>query len=470
MEYSQNDEFDDISLIKFESMLKTNHVLFFDSDEFENIIHHYLENGKVSLAKKAIKLGLQQHPTSINLCLFEIEILVIENKFKEADRLLDELHSLEPNNEEIYIQKANVLSKQDKHKKAINALLIALDLSDNLEGDADLYGLIGMEYLFLDQFENALIYFKKCIALDITDYSALHNIIFCFDFLDKNDEAITFLNVYLDKNPYCEVAWHQLGRQYYDIKDYTKANTAFDFAIISDDTFVGAYMEKGKTLEKEKKYKEAIESYKITLALEDPTSFALLRIGYCYEKLGKNDLAVQFYERTVEEDPLLDKGWIAITKFYTKNKNYQKALFFINKAINIDADNVVYWKYYARINQRLNFLEEAERGYKRTLELGNYEIDTWLNRTDILINLGEYEAAVFNLLQAIEFYPESAEIEYRLGGLYFKLLEVEKGRYHLKNGLRLNKDYDFIIAELFPNLLNRPMVKDIILTSKKSSN
>ena len=69
------------------------------------------------------------------------------------------------------------------------------------------------------------------------------------------------------------------------LKDYKKALAAFDFAIISDDTFVGAYLEKGKVLEKIKRYDEAIENYKITLKLDDPTSFALLRIGNCYEKL-----------------------------------------------------------------------------------------------------------------------------------------------------------------------------------------
>lgn len=469
MDNSKNDEFNDLPLSRFEIMLKSNDILFFDSNEFENIINHYLDNGKVSLAKKAIKLGLQQHPTSINLRLFKIEILVIENKFEEANILLDELYYLEPNNEEVYIQKANVLSKQDQHQKAINALLIALDLSDTPEGASDLYGLIGMEHLFLDQFDKAIFYFKKCVDIDVTDYSALHNVIYCYDFLDKNQEAIDFLNIYLDKNPYCEIAWHQLGRQYFALKDYKKANTAFDFAIISDDTFVGAYLEKGKVLEKQKKYEEAIENYKITLALEDPTSFALLRMGHCYEKLGQYDMAVQFFDKTVEEDPLLDKGWIAITKFYSKHQDYQKALYFINKAINIDGDNVLYWKLYASINQRLNFLEEAERGYKRTLELGNYELDTWLNRADILINLGEYEASIYNLLQAIEFYPESAEIEYRLGGLYFKQLEADKGRYHLKNGLRLNKEYAFIVEELFPNIQSHKMVKQIMQSSKKSS-
>lgn len=469
MDFSQNEDYNNISLIKFESMLKTNAVLFFDSSEFENIIHHYLENGKISLAKKAIKMGLQQHPTSVNLQLFKIEILVIENKFEEADIILEELHHLEPNNEEIYIQKANVLSKQDFHKKAINALLIALELSTEPDGKSDLYGLIGMEYLFLEEYKNALTFFKKCLLEDNSDYSALHNIIYCFDFLDKTEDAIDFLNTYVDTNPYSEIAWHQLGRQYFSIKEYDKAKAAFDFAIISDDTFVGAYLEKGKVLEKQKKYEEAIENYKITLALEDPTSFALLRIGYCYEKLGNNELAVHFFNRTVEEDPLLDKGWIAITRFYHKQKNYQKALHFIKKAVNIDNDNVLYWKLYAKINLRLNFFEEAEVGFKRALDLGNYEIDTWINRTDVLIKLGEYDAAIYNLLQAIEFYPESAEIEYRLGALYFKLMENNKGHYHLKNALRLNGDYDFIIEELFPNLLKRPLIKEIILSSKKSS-
>ena len=79
MEFSQNDN-NNLPLTKFESMLKTNNVLFFDSEEFENIIHHYLNQGKVALAKKAIKLGLEQHPTSINLRLFKVEVYIFENQ------------------------------------------------------------------------------------------------------------------------------------------------------------------------------------------------------------------------------------------------------------------------------------------------------------------------------------------------------------------------------------------------------
>lgn len=274
--------------------------------------------------------------------------------------------------------------------------------------------------------------------------------------------------MYLDTNPYCEVAWHQLGKQYFGLKEFEKALTSFDFAVISDDMFIGAYIEKGKVLEKLKRYDEAIENYKITLVLNDPTSFALLRIGHCYENLNKGDLAVQHFYKTVEEDPLLDKGWIAITNYYCKQNNHQKALYYINKAINIDAENVVYWKLYASINQRLNFLEEAERGYKRTLELGNYELDTWLARGDILTELGEFQAAIYNLDQAAEFYPDQPEIEYRLTGLYFTLNQPSEGYVHLNNALHLDKDFDFIIEELFPRIYKRKSIKEIITNFKNS--
>lgn len=461
MEFSHNDN-NNLPLTKFESMLKTNHVLFFDSEEFENIIHHYLNQGKIALAKKAIKLGLDQHPTSINLKLFKVEIYVFEDKLADADALLNELYSLSPLNEEIYIQKANVLSKKDEHLKAIEVLKKALKLTDDV---VDLYSLIGMEYLFLDRFEDAKTYFMKCLEQDLDDYSALYNVIYCFEFLNQNEDAISYLNVFLDKNPYCEVAWHQLGKQYVILKKYKKALAAYDFAIISDDTFVGAYLERGKVLEELKRYEDAIENYNISLQLDEPTSFALLRVGNCYEKLKNDDLAVQYYYRTVHEDPLLDKGWIAITKFYNKKRNYQKALYYINKAINIDTENVMYWKLYSQINQRLKLYEEAERGYKKTLELGNYELNTWLSRGDLLIKLGEPQAAIYNFEQAVEFYPENAEIEFRLAGLYFSLNEKSKGTFYLKNGLKHNEEYNFIIEELFPEVSNKIFVKNLLKTN-----
>ena len=458
MHLSQNEEHN-FSLTKFESMLKTNDILFFDSNEFEAIIYHYLENGKFALAKKAVKLGLEQHPNNTILQLFKVEILIFEDKLKEADIILNNLHDLEPSNEEIYIQKANIFSKRDAHKQAIEMLKCALEVSAD---EAEVHALIAMEYMFLEDYENAKLNFMECLKLDNQDYAALYNIIYCFDFLEQQRQAIDYLNMFLDKNPYSEVAWHQVGKQYFDLKDYERALAAFDFAIISDDTFIGAYMEKGKVLEKMKRFTEAIENYHITLKLDDPTAFAYLRIGKCYQKIEQPDLALQYFSKAVDEDPLLDKAWLAITDFHLKKLDYQKSLYYIKKAIAIDEENVLYWKKYATINNRLNFYEEAEKGYKKSLELGNYELETWVTRCDLLINLGEYETAINVLYQAMEFYPDTAEIEFRLAGLYFITNQGERGYFHLKNALEQDAEYAIVIEELFPLIFRRNSVKKMI--------
>ena len=391
-----------ISLTKFESMLKTNSVYFFDSVELEEIIHYYLDSGKNSLAKKAITLGLKQHPNSVMLKLLRAELLIFDDELEEASRILKELQAIEPTNEEVYIQQASIFSKRDDHLNAINSLKIALSYTDD---EADVLSMIGMEYLYLDKFDEARLSFAKCIEVDYEDYSSLYNVIYCFDMQNKHIEAIDYINEYINMDPYSEVAWHQLGRQHYILKEYKQALRAFDFAVLIDEYFVGAYLEKAKTLEKLNNFEEAIENYKTTVQLDDPTSFAYLRIGECYERLNKNTQAIQFYKKAVHEDPLLDKGWMAITNIHIKKKSYGKALFNIKKAIEIDDQNTLYWRKFAEINLKLNFFEEAVDAFQNCILLEDLDLAIWVGLSDVLCFLGEYEEALNYLLKDLSLDP-----------------------------------------------------------------
>ncbi|MEM8928022.1 MAG: tetratricopeptide repeat protein [Bacteroidota bacterium] len=454
------------SILKFESMLKTDDVYFFDAEDFEEIIHHYLNQGKVALGKKAIQIGLEQHPHAAELKLLKVEVLVFEDSFVEAESILDELQELDASNEEIYIQRANILSKQDNHQGAINMLLDALQIADN---SFDIHSLMGMEHLFLDHFEEAKKCFIKCVEYDESDYSSLYNVVYCFEFLEDFDGAIHYLNDYLERNPYCEVAWHQLGKMYCAKKMYSEALAAFDFAIISDDVFLGAYFEKGRVLEKLGKYNEAIECYETTISIDDPTSHAYLRIGKCYERLGNDDMAKYYYYNTVHEDPLLDKGWVAITEYYFKLKDYKKALKYINKAINIDGENPMYWKKSAEIFDVLYNFDEADFSYKQAVELGNYELDTWTNWAKILHKLEDFQSAQQVVLQGLEFYPEDAELNYLLSGLYLKNKNTTLAKEKLNTALQLNPKKSVVFLQLYPEFKNIKWVQDSIQTNKKAS-
>ena len=460
MYLSEEEEEDyNLSISKYESMLKTNKVLFFDSEEFEDIILHYLDMGKANLAKKALKLALEQHPKSTGLKLVQVEMLVYDDKLDQAEKMLNDLFAIEPNNDEIYIQKANIYSKRDDHEKAVELLKTALEYTDDY---ADVYNLLGMEHLFMDNLELAKENFIKCLEEDPEDQASLYNVVYCYEFLDQNQQAIDYLNKYIDLNPYSEIAWHQIGRLSYGLKNYKEAIRAFDYATLIDDEFMGAFMEKAKAHERLKQYEEAIENYNKTIELDDATSYALLRIGKCYEKLGNKPFALKYYNKTVHEDPLLDKGWIAITDFYVREKNFTKALYFVNKALAIDNQNALYWKRFGTINKKINLFEEAELGYRKAVEFGDFQLDTWLFWVDTLQFLGEFDFAIQTLLQATEYFPEEYQVEYRLAGLYFMLGDDKKGKFHISNGLRLNFTNHTILENLFPVVWQRKMVQNAI--------
>ena len=459
MEFDEFEKNKNLSLTRFEKMLKTNRILFFDSNEFENIISYYLENGKINFAKKAIKLGLEQHPDSSNLALFEIEILIFENKLDNAEKLLEGLILSEPSNEEIYIQKANIYSKKKLHKKAILCLKKILDFNTD---NPEVYSLIGVEYLFLEDFENAKDNFINCLNYDDSDYSALYNIVYCFEILEQNDKAIDYLNTYLDSNPYCEVAWHQLGKQYLIFKNYVKAISAFDFAIISDEYFVGAYIEKGRALEKINKYNEAIENYKLIIALKDESSYPLLRMGICYDKIGNYKKAIQNFNDCVKIDPQLNKAWYLLAEIYYKNQKYKSAILNIKKAIDINSENENYWKLYAKINIGLKLYEEADIGFQKIIELGEADESIWIAKTDVLIKLGEYNHAIDILEKCYELLDDKSIILYRFSGIYFLQNKIEDGIVQLKKALSINKENKYIFKELFGTISKYKYLENLL--------
>lgn len=335
-----NNEFD-YPIQRFEQMISSNEIVFFDSVEFENIINYYLDSGRIGLAKRALKYALDQHPDTTNLKILQADVFIFEEKYKEAEKLLIEILETDPRNEEIFILMANVLSKKNKNHEAVDCLLKALDLTNEKE---DIHHLIGMEYMNLELYDLAIFHFVRSISDDFPeDATAIVNIVFCFEESNKIEEAINFLNDYLDKKPYCEIAWHQLGILYSNQGELSKALDAFEYAIISDESFVGAIIEKAKIHEQMHQYDEAIKLYVQTLKLEDPTAFAYFKLGTCYAAKGDILSAVKHLHKCVLEDPQMSQAWTLLMDISVAENELEKAFRYANKALNIDPYNQLKW-------------------------------------------------------------------------------------------------------------------------------
>ena len=443
-------------ITRFELMLQSNRVYFFDATEFEEIIQFYIDSGSLRLAYKALEIGENQHPGNSGLKLLHVELMLLNNQYKEAEDVIDRLREMEPFNEYVYIHKAVILSKTKRHQEAISFLNKGLEYC---ESQAEFHSMLAMEYLFLDSYIMAKEHFIKCLEEDPKDTQALYNLIYCFESLENPDGAIEFLNDYLQADPFSEIAWHQLGRQYSSKGLLKQALSSHEFAVICDSDFIGAYFEMGKTLEKMKRYNEAILAYELTLSIAEPTAFALFHIGQCHIELGNTKLAIHYFKRTLNEDPLYEKAWIALIDLYFKNKEFEKALYYAKSSIQIDNVNVSTWKRYAQINFILGFLEEADLGFSECVNLGNYEVDTWVKWADVLKEMDDYPKAIEILQHGLEFHPESSVINFRLGGIYLLSLQSIEASFYLKNAYMSDAKQLSHFYETFPEFKSSSFVK-----------
>jgi tetratricopeptide (TPR) repeat protein len=117
----------------------------------------------------------------------------------------------------------------------------------------------------------------------------------CFADLNKSEEAIAFLNEYLDEFAYSEVAWFEYGQFYFNRKNYEEAIKGYDYLLAINSSSVGVYANKAACYEALGQYKKAIEVYEEMLELEYTKAFTFYKIGLCYKALKQPIMALNSF-------------------------------------------------------------------------------------------------------------------------------------------------------------------------------
>jgi len=436
------------SINRFNQMLKTKLVYYFDVKEFQNITEYYLSFGEVQLSKKALSMGLNQHPHNIDLLLIKIEHLILEKKLNSAKKILNDLDLISPFNEEIFIQKALVESKLGNHLESINLLIKLLDFTSE---PIDVWNLIGMEYLLIEDYYNAEYFFKNCILENPEDYPSLYNLLHCYEQMNLNKKAINVLKNTIKLNPYSEIAWHQLGCIYSKMDKIEKAISCFDYAIISDNKLISAYIEKAKIFELKNQFVNAIDNYNLVLKFNDPSAFIYTKIGECYINLNNKKKGLKYFLKAIHIEPSFEKSWIKLIDYFIKLKKYKKASLYLHKSLRINPDCIDLWEKSVKINKNLKLKKNVTLSYETMIDLGDSRWSTLISCIDEWIIQKNWKKAIEIGLKAKSYFPNKSEIFYKLAGCYMKLGQNLKSNNSIKTGKKIGLP-NFKTIKMFPEL------------------
>src|SRR5690606_31808235 len=126
----------------------------------------------------------------------------------------------------LYILKTDVYLALDQQDKAVDLLENALSLFDGQERIEMLFELADV-YDDYEEFDKIFDCLRLILEQDPLNEEALYKVCFWTDFTGRNEESIRLHQQIIEDNPYCELAWFNLGAAFQGLKLYEKAVDAY---------------------------------------------------------------------------------------------------------------------------------------------------------------------------------------------------------------------------------------------------
>lgn len=445
---------------KFLTSIKHNKTLYFDTEEYEEIIEHYLVRGIFDIALSAINKAIELHPNYTDFLFYKAQTLIELKQPTEVFALLTYIEKVEPNNQEVHFLKGCTYCQTGNLEEAITCFNLALDICD--DNKAELLYNCAVNFIHISEFNIAIEYLKYAIKEDPLCYNLHYDIGYCYDQIDENELSINHYNHFLDNDPFSDLVWFNLGTVFSKTNQYALAIEAYEYAIALNDRNSLAYLYKGNTLANNEQFHDAIALYKEFLILEPNDPEALCYIGECYERIDLYDLALSYYSRTIEIDPEYADAHYGISIVLSYKNNFSDSIKFLNKAISLDSGNAEYWFTLGNLYHKLKFDEKAIDSYRKAVELDPYDSESWLNMSEVYLKKNLLSKAIKILEDSYQYTSDDTSINYRLAAYNFLKCDILQGVYYFRRGFDEDTSDPSELFKYCPDARNIREVKDIL--------
>jgi tetratricopeptide (TPR) repeat protein len=445
-----------------ENKLHAGESFYFDVEDYELIIDHYLEEDDLEKCFLVLQNAMEQHPNTISLSLRQVQFLISKNNTEKALRILKEVEAIDPYNRDIFRTRGDIYSQLQYYHEAIKEYQKAID--DTEENLDEIYSNIAYEYENLHNYDKALEYLKKAIDFNPENETALFELSFCAEMAEKPQVVVDFLVKYLDRFPYAKAGWFNLGLAYSSLMEHEKAIDAYDYVIAIDETFSTAYFNKGNALATLERYEEALKSYRETLAFESPEGLTYYYIGECYEKMNEPERAEEYYRLAIDADPASSDARVGLGCILSERGRHSDAITLFKEALEQNPNDSETLYLLADEYMETSDIELAKACYDKSLSFDVTNPDVWLDYSNAFAEDNDYDRAIEILLKGYENHYESVDFKFRLFDYFYNNRQKEAAFTVLAEALTLDFAALKQIFEYTPLLRDDELLLDFIVS------
>lgn len=393
LEYFAKQEYLESKKVKFESE---------EEKEYYEFIVDLMENGAISensrkiLDKRKIKFGISETRAK------ELEEFAKQNNSASSNDLLEEGKTYYNNGE---------------YDKAIEIFKKAVELNPN---DDDSWRLLGNSYNRNGQIEEAIKYYLKAAELNPDDSRNWFNLGISYSNNEQYKEAInSFLKV-VELNPDDSYNWYSLGNSYIKNEQVEDAIKSLLKATELNSNDYQSWLDLGISYIHNEQYEEAIEPLLKAIELNPNNAGDLSLLGLVYKLNGQYEEAIKYLSKAKELNPDGFNNWYELGEVYLYNGQFQEAIETLLKAVELNPDEDI-WRLLG-MSYRLNEqYEEAMNSFIEATKLNQDNNINWYAIGDLLYIQGAYEEATEYLKKSIELGNKELDTWEHLGNAYSEL-------------------------------------------------
>ena len=279
-------------------------------------------------------------PGATDALLYQAKSLVHLQDFSGAERALRGHLASHPDSSDALFMLGFVLNRQNRPAESLasytKAAAIAHPVADDLK-------IVGLDYVLLDDYSDAIKWLEKAVALDGTNKDA----------------------------------WYYLGRSYYTNARLDEARTAFLAVLDVDSKDARAENNLGLIFESSGQPTAAIEAYRKAIAWQEqsphPSEQPYVNLGNLLMEQGRAAEAIMPLEKAVALAPGNAFCHMTLGVYYRKVGRLDPARRELERATQLDPENAVAHYQLGRLYTEIHALDKAKAEFDRTAELKSRE-------------------------------------------------------------------------------------------------
>lgn len=307
--------------------------------------------------------------------------------------------------------------KENDIEAAQKAFGEILDIEENNN-----YALVGLGDIErkLNKFNDAVVYYKRCLEYYPNNNYALFGLADCYKALNQFPKAIDIWQQYLlhdDKNI---TVITRVADAYRKIRDFKKSKDLYLKVLDMEKDNAYALIGLGHLSYDFKEYKDALYYWTRIYELNDKNTVdirVLTAIGNCHRKLKTFEEGTKYFEMALEREPENFYALFGLADCYRGLNQQVKSIFYWNRILEIDPKNKVILTRAGDAYRTTGNYKEAKQYYTKALEI-DFDIYAAIGLALICKGEGNNEEAAERFENLIKNDPRNSRLYVDLSDCY----------------------------------------------------